>query len=863
MKSKNILPLIVYPVNMGYVNDLKPTIHGTGEPKATINGSLDNAPFNTTVLDNGVWSYNLQNNLVDNTEHILIFTQTDLNGNISPAINVQFKTDTKALLQQVIDYPTNNQYINTKIPIIGGTGKPIASIELSIAGTTYTTIVNHDGIWQIQITEPLPEGSNSINVIQKDMGNISPMLNVNFTIDTVVPEMPVIDTSLNVNTPKPVVSGKGEANATINATFDNKEYTTTVNQDGLWNFEVGESLMDDTHIFSARQKDVAGNISAEKISLITVDTKQPETPLVLKPLNGEHLSEPLLVIQGQGEKEARVEAKLNENIYSSEVDKNGAWNIKVPDKLLDNTYTFKVYQVDKAGNVSPSTTLTVIIDTAIPLAPIVLYPENESYINNLNFTIKGTGEPDATIECIFTGKILTTRVTTDGSWSVDICNNIDIRNSTKYSITATQTDLAGNISPPIKVKFVTDMSCLKAPAIILPTNNSFINTATPTFSGTGKSGAIINILINSDTYSTEVLENGTWTITIDKIMQQGENTVNVYQSDSGNTSASTTRNFTIDTINPLQPQITYPTENVQLDINNFIINGNGEANATIFIKLDEKNYSTTVKADNTWDFTVPDVLPNGLHSIITNQADTAGNASLFSQVNFTTAIAQQTATNDASTPVCEILYNPPGPNWATKVIAILKSDKPITVNNINGNIFTKIVTTNGTSNFNFTDSAGNVGTKTMGVTWIDNKPPVIQIQSNGNYFSSDKTVSYYKPDGSIIKNALLNGIPFESGKVITNEAIYKVEVTDQVGNMAVEEFVIDKTPPDVLGIVNNMVYNTDVIIPYFDNISGVKCAVINGQNIESGAAVTANGDYTLTVTDYGDNSIQRNFSIQK
>ena len=68
--TKEIMPRLIYPVNDGYVSNLKPVIQGTGEPEATVNGNIDAQPFSVIVSSNGVWSYNLQNELADLTEHM-------------------------------------------------------------------------------------------------------------------------------------------------------------------------------------------------------------------------------------------------------------------------------------------------------------------------------------------------------------------------------------------------------------------------------------------------------------------------------------------------------------------------------------------------------------------------------------------------------------------------------------------------------------------------------------------------------------------------------------------------------------------------------------------------------------------------
>jgi len=870
MNNRNIIPLIVYPTNNGYVSNLKPTIQGTGEPGATINGTIDNTAFAANIIDTGEWSYTLTNDLKDNTSYMISVTQISINGQTSSATSVEFKADTNALVPHTVTSPAANQFINTNTPIISGNGKAGATIESNISGSICSTVVNQDGYWEIKTKETLTEGIHKLDVVQKDERNTSPAITLYFTVDTLIPAEPEIEVPSNMGyekTPTPVVSGRGEAGATISAMVDDKEYLVTADKSGTWNFEVSQELANDIHIISAKQKDPAGNISHEKIILFSVDTLQPAAPYILSPTNGANLRETSPIIKGSGEKGNRVEIRLDNKIYSTVIDTQGKWEIHLNDQLSDGAYTFRVYQISKAGNVSPYATLTIKIDTTVPLAPVILYPLNNSYINSIDFAIKGTGEPEATIECNVAGKKYTTKVEDSGSWSMQISHedNRNFMNMLQYTIAAVQIDRAGNTSPVVKLKFKIDTEILKAPEITYPTNSASINLLNPTITGKGKVGATINLRTSQGYYTSYVTNDGSWSATIGQSLLQGSNAITVYQTDSGNTSAESTVSFFVDTIAPSAPQINFPAENQNVDNTNLIVRGNGEADANINLMLDDLAYTGKVKADNTWEVSIPETLANGLHTIMASQTDVAGNVSTFSTINFSTSSAQNSSSNasDGQPISYEIKYNPPGPNWTAKTIVTLKTSRPVTINNVNGSVFSKVVTTNGISTFNYTDQQGHKGSATAGVSWIDNTPPIITVDSNCNYFSSDKTVNYFKTHGSGIKYALLNGEPFESGRVVTADGLYKVEVSDQISNITTEEFIIDKTSPTISGVENGKVYNADVNISYSDNLSGIKSALLNGQNLSSGTTLTQNGNYTVAVTDYGDNINEMNFQIQK
>ena len=132
-----------------------------------------------------------------------------------------------------------------------------------------------------------------------------------------------------------------------------------------------------------------------------------------------------------------------------------------------------------------------------------------------------------------------------------------------------------------------------------------------------------------------------------------------------------------------------------------------------------------------------------------------------------------------------------------------------------------------------------------------------------NAFSSDKIISYYKYGGSRINHALINDVPFESGKKVCEEGAYKIELTDTAGNLSTKDFIIDRTPPEIIGIEDQMTYKNDVSINISDKLSGIQSAALNGATILPGSVVSENGNYTLVVTDFAGNTATRSFSIQK
>ncbi|PQD96203.1 hypothetical protein CYL18_06285 [Pradoshia eiseniae] len=134
---------------------------------------------------------------------------------------------------------------------------------------------------------------------------------------------------------------------------------------------------------------------------------------------------------------------------------------------------------------------------------------------------------------------------------------------------------------------------------------------------------------------------------------------------------------------------------------------------------------------------------------------------------------------------------------------------------------------------------------------IDKTAPVVDGVSQ-YYYNTDVIVTF--DEG----NATLNGKVFTSGSKVSANGEYTLVVTDEAGNTTITVFMIDKTAPVVDGVSHNKYYNKDVIITFNEGN-----ATLNGNTFTSGSKVSANGKYTLVVTDEAGNKTTTVFTIDK
>ncbi len=161
-------------------------------------------------------------------------------------------------------------------------------------------------------------------------------------------------------------------------------------------------------------------------------------------------------------------------------------------------------------------------------------------------------------------------------------------------------------------------------------------------------------------------------------------------------------------------------------------------------------------------------------------------------------------------------------------------------------------TENGSFDFIATDAAGNTKVETIKITNIDKVAPVITLNPyNQDPTNQDVTVTVTTNEGTL--NA--------SSHTFTQNGEFKFVATDAAGNVTtvtVTISTIDKTPPTVSNVINGFAYNRNVTPTFSEGT-----ATINGKPHNSDSEISAEGNYTLVVTDAVGNATTVKFTIDK
>ncbi|WP_428531536.1 Ig-like domain-containing protein [Rhodopila sp.] len=769
-------------------------LSGTGDANAVVTLTEGGTQLGTTTADGtGAWNF-APPSLTDGM-HTVIASETDTAGNTG-TVSVAFTLDTAALAPSTPDLlaasdsgaSSTDNITKVSLPSFSGTGENGATVTLVDSGTIIGTGTVTGGNWSITATTALSQGANSITATQTDVaGNTSSAsAALNVTLDTIAPTAPsapvlaaasdsgASSTDNITNVGLPSFSGTGENGATVTLLDSGTLIGTGTVTAGAWSISAATPLTEGANSITATQTDVAGNISSASTALnVTLDTAAPAAPstpdLLAASDSGASSTDNITKVSlpsfsGTGENGATVTLLDSSTIIGTGTVTGGNWSITATTALSQGANSITATQTDVAGNTSSaSAALNVTLDTIAPTAPSapVLAAASDSgasstdNITNVGLpSFSGTGENGATVTLLDSGTLIGTGTVTAGAWSISAATPLT---EGANSITATQTDVAGNISSASTALNVTlDTAAPAAPSKpdLLTASDSgasstdnITNVSLPIFTGTGENGATVTLLDSSTIVGTGTVTAGTWSITAATALIEGTNRITATQTDvAGNTSiASTPLNVTLDTTAPaVTAALTSDTGASSHDsvTRNAALRGTGDANATVTLMEGATTLGTTT-ANGTGAWSFMPMLLDGAHTITASETDAAGNtgsASIFFNLDTTPPGAPSTpvlaassdsgaSSTDDITNVSLPSFSGTGENGAT--VTLFDGNTTIGTGRVSGGNWSITAATaliEGTNSITAkqTDLAGNVSTASMPlVATLDTVAPTV------------------------------------------------------------------------------------------------------------------------------------------
>jgi len=731
-------PIVTTPIGNVMTKNAVVQIQGTSDSDNQIyyyvNGSLI-----AYVNANGNGEWTIVHIFVGEGTYELTIKAVDAAGNESLSeATVQFDIDQTAPDAPIITALA--PFINAVKPEITGTAEAGSKVELFRNGVSIADniVVAIDGTWSFRPTVNWNDGAYSLHAIATDLaGNVSlSSTPISFTIDTVVPDEPVISTDLNntsMTNKRPVIEGTALALHDIELTI-NGQQIPLFSSDllGNWTYTPTADLADGNYVVTAKVIDQAGNYSIDSNTIsFTIDTVAPAAPIITTTALYTNDNRPTIT----GTAEPLSELKLiNTNDASEEiiaVDADGNWTYRPDSALIDEIYTFVAVAKDAAGNESSQSSYYVFtLDTVAPATPVISTVLDQTNTSIQTPTIEGSAEPNSEVELFNHGQsIATVSVDGSGNWSFTPASNWS---DGTYIITATATDRASNRSVTSSgISFTIDTVAPAAPIISSPLANAYINLAKPSISGEAEANSQIELDIDGNIALVNADQDGNWSYTPLTNLLEGTHTIIAKAFDAaGNESiASLPLSFNVDTIAPIAPTINSPAH---LSLHNQArptISGTAEVGSKVLLFVDTiLEASINTDASGIWSYTPTGDWADKTYTITAIAEDAASNQSTVSPA--------LDITIDTEAPVIQLIGDT---NVRTEVGVAYTDAGATALDSREGNISSKIntistvdINTIGhyTVTYKVTDDAGNEAVEVQRqVTVI---PPVVHVVgSNG------------------------------------------------------------------------------------------------------------------------------------
>ncbi|MBU5603869.1 Ig-like domain-containing protein, partial [Citrobacter sp. S55_ASV_140] len=641
-------------------NDTTPSITGTSLPGSTVTIYVNGEVVGTAATDStGRYNFNLPE-MAEGTYSIEVSVINPNNGEEVKSDPASLVIDTHVVpLDWDINGLNDEGYLNTNTPVVSGISEAGAHIKVMIDGRVVVeTVAASDGKWLASITNIGADGEHEISFSVTDVaGNTETFGPESFVLDTYIAPLTVdlrdtddtgtSDTDNITQKTSVHLDGTAEAGSTVTIANTQGEILATiaVESDGAWSTEI--TLQEGMQTFVVTSTDAAGNTVSKNID-ITRDTQNSITDVVLSRDSNSadtldaitNVTTPTLT--AVTDPNATVDVYVNgEKVATVTADAAGTVSWTMPESA-DGSYDIKMVSTDAAGNTATSATTTVVIDTVVDNFSVDTLPD---LTNSKALSVTGTGESGATITVYLNGVAAgQVTVAADGSWTVPLILNDD----GEYSLTVQITDVAGNSQTSDPFVFTLD-SHTDYPTINLDDasnsgslDDNITSDNTPAFHGTGEPGATISILVDEKTVATVTADaEGNWTWQYPTTLADGEYSIRVVAEDTaGNTAESARILVTVDTSTWIELDKMNPDGG--LYSNDYVtarttptFQINSETGQPVKVYIDGKYVETITISGRNYQYTVPQALDDGSHTIRFDIADAAGNTASTGDQKFT------------------------------------------------------------------------------------------------------------------------------------------------------------------------------------------------------------------------------------
>lgn len=250
--------------NKIYWNVASGALTGSTEPGSVLTIKVDGGAEETLSLNGaGEWTKSLTG--LSEAAHSIVVKTVDIAGNENTqtfdlVVDMSISLTQSGLTDATDTGRFNNDNLtNNNKPTFEGTGEAGADIAFSIAGQNYTTTVQPNGTWQVEITSPITDGTYTYDITTTDAAGNSMSRSGSVTIDTLAPD----SLNLTLAAGQKQISGNlaGEAGASV--TFTNNGLVLSDQVDSNGDYAVSTPPLSHGQDVYVAITDIAGNTRQE------------------------------------------------------------------------------------------------------------------------------------------------------------------------------------------------------------------------------------------------------------------------------------------------------------------------------------------------------------------------------------------------------------------------------------------------------------------------------------------------------------------------------------------------------------------------------------------------------------------------
>ncbi|MEA2147078.1 MAG: hypothetical protein QOG59_2665, partial [Solirubrobacteraceae bacterium] len=361
--------------------------------------------------------------------------------------------DTSVNLQISVTVPAPTTSIDSEPPALDNNSIPVFTFS-SPTGVTFECNVDSAG-WNACASgdqlSTLADGSHTFSVRAVDSSSQvdpSPPVYI-WTVDTHTPAAPGLTGQPTdpTNQSSASIGITGETGATFTCTFDAGTPAPCTSP------FTASGLADGAHTLSVTQTNPAGTTSPRAANIWTVDAHTPAAPAITaQPAQHSSTSS----FSFTGEHGTSFSCKIDGGSYAP------CASPFAPTGLADGRHTFWVTQTDSSGTTSSASSTSWVLDTTAPAAPLIIGgPAGDTPNSTATYTF--AGEDGATFNCRLDGASWVSCSPGQSYTGLSVGN---------HRFEVSQTDLAGNTSPPATADFKvgsTDPVAPRIATVIVPT----------------------------------------------------------------------------------------------------------------------------------------------------------------------------------------------------------------------------------------------------------------------------------------------------------------------------------------------------------------------------------------------------------